>query len=382
MVAGEASGDLHGARLLTALQSRVPGVRAFGLGGDEMSAAGFEGLAHSSEIAVVGIVEVLKILKRARQIFDSLLDAVEARGVKWAVLIDSPDFNLRLAKQLRRRGVKVIYYISPQVWAWRKRRIHAIARDVDLMLCLFPFEVDFYQSHGVDVRHVGHPLVDEIPALPQAWDAVPAGEVPETPRIALLPGSRRSEIHSLLPWMLQAVRQLVALRGSAVDCRLIQAPNIPDELFDGLIADSGLEAGGVTVERIRSDRLPAIAENHLALCASGTATLEVALLGTPMLVMYRLKPTSYWLGRLLVDLPYFCMVNLVLDRGVVPEHLQHEARPAIMAKAAHDLLSSAEAVARMRAGLADLRPALGASGASERAADAVAERLTGGGRSS
>lgn len=377
MVAGEASGDLHGARLLSALRRKLPGVQAFGLGGDEMAAAGFEPLAHSSEIAVVGIVEVLKILKRARQIFDTLLEEVDRRGIQWAVLIDSPDFNLRLAKQLRRRGVRVIYYISPQVWAWRKRRIHAIARDIDLMLVLFPFEVDFYRSHRVDVRHVGHPLVEEIPQPDHIWDA---RRQTDRRNLALLPGSRRSEIQALLPWMLDAAARLAELRrrdgveGELV-CRLIQAPNIPQELFERLIEDSGVETRGLRLERVQKDRLTVLADCHLALCASGTATLEVALLGTPMLVMYRLKWTSYWLGRLLVKLPHFCMVNLVLDRRVVPEMLQSDARPHKVAAEAHRLLSSREAIDAMREGLARLRPALGETGASERAAAAVAERL-------
>ena len=373
MVAGEASGDLHGARLLAELNHRVEGLKAFGLGGDEMVAAGLDGLAHSSEIAVVGIVEVLKILRRARQIFDRILAEVERRGTQWAILIDAPDFNLRLAKQLRRRGVRVVYYISPQVWAWRKRRIHAIARDVDLMLVLFPFEQDFYEEHGVDALHVGHPLVDEIPALPHVWDEA-SDQVPAVPSIALLPGSRRSEINALMPWMLEAVSQ-VAERRDGLRCRLIQAPNIPEGLFDQLIEQSRAGAVGVEIERVRSERFNAVAQSHLAVCASGTATLEVALLGTPLLVMYRLKWSSYFLGKLLVDLPFFCMVNLVLDRGVVPELLQSEARPEKVAAEVEKLLGSPERIQTMRSDLAELRNALGSSGASARAAEAIARRL-------
>ncbi len=376
MVAGEASGDLHGARLLSELKKRLPEVRAFGLGGDELQGEGFEAVAHSSEIAVVGITEVLKILRRAREIFDSILAEVDRRGARWAILIDAPDFNLRLANQLRKRGVRVIYYISPQVWAWRKRRIHAIARDVDLMLVLFPFEKDFYRNHDVDVRHVGHPLVDEVPRLEQAWDRESRGEGPSlAPTLALLPGSRRSEINALLPWMLEAVSQVGSRRPDGLKCRLIQAPNIPDQLFDQILAGSRIAECGVEVERIRSNRFQAIADSHLAVCASGTATLEVALLNTPLLVMYRLKWTSYVLGKLLVDLPYFCMVNLVLDRGVVPELLQGEARPEKVAAQIEQLLGSPDTIHSMRRELAMLRPALGSSGASGRAAEAVAERI-------
>ena len=376
MVAGEASGDLHGARMLSELRKRLPEVRAFGLGGDELQEAGFEAVAHSSEIAVVGITEVLKILRRAREIFDSILAEVDRRGTRWAVLIDAPDFNLRLAKQLRKRGVRVIYYISPQVWAWRKRRIHAIARDVDLMLVLFPFEKDFYRHHDVDVRHVGHPLVDEVPRLEQAWDRELAEDgSSRSSTLALLPGSRRSEINALLPWMLEAASQVASRRENGLRCRLIQAPNIPDQLFEQILAASRIEECGVEIERIRSHRFQAIADSHLAVCASGTATLEVALLNTPLLVMYRLKWTSYLLGKLLVDLPYFCMVNLVLDRGVVPELLQGEARPEKVATQIEELLGSPERIHEMRQNLELLRPTLGSSGASIRAAEAVAERI-------
>src|SRR5690242_259773 len=202
VVAGEASGDLHGARLISELRLLVPDLEPFGLGGDEMRAAGLDALAHSSEISVVGITEVLKVLPRARQIFADLLRAVDRRRPRLAVLIDFPDFNLRLAKELEERGVEVVYYISPQVWAWRRGRVKSIAKVVDRMLVLFPFEVDFYREHEVDVVHVGHPLVDEVPVLPQVWDR---GEPKGEPyRVAILPGSRVSEIEALLPVMLEA----------------------------------------------------------------------------------------------------------------------------------------------------------------------------------
>lgn len=367
VVAGEASGDLHGARLLAHLRKSEPDLRAFGLGGREMVADGFEAVADSAEISVVGITEVLKILRRARQIFRQLLDEVERRGATRAVLIDFPDFNLRLAKQLHRRGVRVVYYISPQLWAWRKGRVKTIAANVDRMLVLFPFELAFYRSHDVDAVHVGHPLVDEIqpPAL-QAWDRPPVEGEPF--RVALMPGSRPSEVRALLPPLLQAGR-LLAQR-MPVTLRLIQAPTLPATLVDQLV-----EEGGVEVERVRADRFQAIADCHLAICASGTATLEVGLLGTPMVVVYRLSRGSYWLGRLLVDLPHFSMVNLVLGTGVVPELLQDEVRPRRIADEVAELLDSPAAIDTMRRGLAELRPRLGSGGASARAAAEIAECL-------
>ncbi|MDA8019398.1 MAG: lipid-A-disaccharide synthase [Thermoanaerobaculia bacterium] len=377
IVAGEASGDLHGARLLTALRQRVPSIRAFGLAGDELREAGTEAVADASEIAVVGIAEVLKILPRAREIFAQLLEEAEARGAKAAVLIDSPEFNLRMARELSERGVRVLYYVSPQVWAWRKGRIRQIVRYIDTMLVLFPFEEPFYRSHGVEVVHVGHPLVDEVPELEHAWDhRPPSSEVPV--RVVLLPGSRNSEVRALLPRMRGAVEELAdklardeEASARALEVRLIQAPGVAPETFDAL-----LDGCRVDIERVpKGRRYEVIADSHLALCASGTATVEVGLLGTPMLVLYRLKWSSYWLGKLLIDLPHVCMVNLVLEKRVVPEMIQRQAEPGPVSDEAMALLRDPDRIDEMRRDLQGLRGALGSSGASERAAEAIARRL-------
>lgn len=375
MVAGEASGDLHGARLLSELQALHPRVRAFGLGGDEMTAAGFDAMAHSREIAVVGITEALRILPKAWQIFQGLLAEVDRRGARTAVLIDSPDFNLRLAKKLHARGVRVIYYISPQLWAWRRGRIRIVQRYVDKMLVLFPFEKDFYDEHGVDACHVGHPLIDEVPALPQAWDESATADTPRT--VALLPGSRKSEVRRILPLQLAAAARMVELlqaQNIELRLRLIQAPTVPSELFDRLIDESPLDPE--RLERVKSERFRAISGSHLALCASGTATIEVGLLGTPMVVVYRISPASAFLARLLLKLEHVAMVNLVLGRGVVPELLQGDAAPDNVARQAAELLVDRDAIAQMRDGLGELRQSLGAEGgASKRAAQEVAAVL-------
>ncbi len=366
VVAGEASGDLHGARLLSELRRLVPGLAAFGLGGDEMRAAGLEAVAHSSEISVVGITEVLKILPRAREIFASLLREVERRRPELAVLVDFPDFNLRLAKQLKARGVKVIYYISPQVWAWRRGRVKTIAARVDRMLVLFPFEAGFYRDHGVDVVHVGHPLVDEVPELPQAWESSEAAAGPF--RVALLPGSRVSEVEALLPTLLAAVRRLAA--DLPIEVRIIKAPTISADLLEDAV-----ELAGLPVEVVNEDRFAAIADSHLALCASGTATLEVGLLGTPMIMVYRLARWTYLLAKLMVRLPYVSLVNLVAGRKVVPELIQGDASPERIAAEAARLLTDAGERDRMRQGLAEVRGRLGAGGASRRAAAEVAAMM-------
>ncbi|HEV7668629.1 MAG TPA: lipid-A-disaccharide synthase [Thermoanaerobaculia bacterium] len=375
-VAGEASGDLHAARLLAELARIEPDVSVFGLGGDEMRKAGVATIADSSEISVVGLVEVLKILPRARAIFAALLAEVDRRKPTAALLVDFPDFNLRLAKELARRGVPVVYYVSPQIWAWRKGRVHAIARDVRRMLVLFPFEVEFYRRHGVDAVHVGHPLVDEVPQLPQVWDRPephPPHPSAEPFRIALLPGSRRSEVEVLLPLQLRALATLAA-RVPVVG-RIIQAPTISRASIERHLgrAAAGLGSQALPpVEIVDAERFAAIADSHLALCASGTATLEVGLLGTPMIVCYRLSAWTYRLARLLVKLPHVSLVNLVLERGAVPEKLQHEADPEHLAAEAERLLGDPQAIATMRGQLAELRGRLGVGGASGRAAREVA----------
>jgi lipid-A-disaccharide synthase len=366
VVAGEASGDLHAARLITELSRLVPGLSVFGLGGDELRAAGLDPVAHSAEVSVVGITEVLRILKRAREVFAALLAEVDRRRPAAAVLIDFPEFNLRLAKELKKRGVPVVYYISPQVWAWRRRRVKTIAQVVDLMLVLFPFEVDFYRRSGVEVVHVGHPLVDEVPELPTAWER---GEPSREPyRLALLPGSRVSEVEALLPVMLEAVRRLA--EELPVEARLIRAPTVPQELLE-----EGIELSGLPVRIVAENRFQAIADSHLALCASGTATLEVGLLGTPMVMLYRLGRWTYLVAKLMVRLPYVSLVNLVLGRQVVPELLQGAASPERIALEAEQILIDERERDAMRAALAELRGKLGTGGASQRAAREIAELL-------
>ena len=372
--AGEASGDRHAAGLMEAA-ARLAGdrgpVRFFGLGGDAMTAAGLDPVAHSDEVAVVGIAEVVRELPRIRRVFRDLVLATETRRPSLAVLVDFPDFNLRLARRLRRQGIPVLYYVSPQVWAWRRRRVRTIARLVDRMLVLFPFEVDVYRGHELRVDHVGHPLVDDVPELESVWDRQDG--VPEQPVLALLPGSRNSEVRRILPPMLRAAAALVGSARAAGQVRLILAPTVDPELVRRLLASGPLETRELDV--VRADRFAAVAGSHLAFCASGTATLEVGLLGTPMVVVYRVSPLTYAIGRFLVDLPFVSLVNLVLGRQIVPELLQAEANHERMVATASSLLCRRSRIDAMRGELAALRPALGESGASDRAAGCLLEEL-------
>jgi len=372
VVAGEASGDQHGARMLCELKRLRPGLRAFGLGSTELAREGVELVADSREISVVGISEALAILPRAREIQELLVAACEKRRPAAAVLIDFPEFNLRLARKLKWLGIPVVYYISPQVWAWRKGRVRAISELVDRMLVLFSFEADFYRRHGVPVSHVGHPLVDEVGVAAAAWDEPQTAAPPGPLRLALMPGSRRSEIRALLPRMLATAEALG--RQIAVEPTLIQAPSVSTPFLAPFL-QPWERASGKPLRVVSEGRFRAIADSHLVLCASGTATLEVGLLGTPMLVLYRLGTWSYLLARALVRLPHFSLVNLVLGRVAVPELLQDATAPENVAAEALALVRSPVRIAAMRRDLAALRPALGRSGASQRAAREIAAYL-------
>ncbi len=334
-----------------------------------MREQGVELVADVSAISVIGLAEVARVLPEARKIFKKLVARAKADPPDVAVLIDFPEFNLRLAPALRKLGVKVVYYVSPQVWAWRKGRVKSMARSIDRMLVLFPFEEVFYRGR-LEVSHVGHPLVDEVPIRPQVWDS---GSEPGPIRIVLLPGSRSSEVKRLLPVLLETAQRLEKDRPD-MKVTLIEAATLDSKEADRMIGDSGLE-----VERVaEADRFDAIASAHLALCASGTATLEVGLLRTPMIVVYRVGLFSYWLGRMIVKVPFISLVNLVLGRAVVPELIQKEAEARKIGAEALDILNNSARRETMRSALGELRPALGASGASARAASEVAVFLGGG----
>ncbi len=368
IVAGEASGDLHAARMLEEIRRSYPSVQSFGLGGPELRSAGMDVIADSSDISVVGIVEAFKVIPRARQIFRQLLEEVDRRKPVSAVLVDFPEFNLRLARALRKRGVKIVYYISPQIWAWRRRRVRTIAKVIDVMLVVLPFEVDFYRQHEVEAIHVGHPLVDEVPSLVQVWDQSSTPDDPK--RIALLPGSRSSEIRSNLPVMLQAAEEMA--RHMSIEVAVIKASSIPLSTIKGF-----LEGCPLSVKIVSEARFDELAGSHLALCASGTAALEVGLLTTPMIVVYRVHSWTFLLGRLLVRLPYISLVNLVLSRVAVPELLQNQAVPKRISDEATAILADRDRIDRMRRDLSELRARLGESGASARAAAQVIRTLIG-----
>lgn len=348
VVAGEASGDLHAAEVIAELKKLDPNLETFGIGGDLLQKQGMTILHHAREMGIVGLFNVIRHLGMFRRIFRELLARIERERPDVVLLVDYPDFNLRLAKRCKAMGLRVVYYISPQIWAWRRGRVKQIAKSVDHMIVIFPFEEEFYRQHGVPVTYVGHPLIDEL---------VGSERVGLTPHAAqqavLLPGSRRMEVNALLPPMLDAIKIL------GMDAFIVQAPTIDRSLLESL-------APGVKI--VPHDRGEAVASAEVALSSSGTATLECAVLGTPVVVMYRLSPMTYRLAKWLVRLPHFSLVNIVAGKQVVPELLQNEVTGPNIAAAVRRLLADRD---RVRDDLRTVRAKLGEPGASRRAAEAI-----------
>jgi len=373
VVAGEASGDLHASEVIRELKQLDPSLTTFGIGGDLLMAEGTEILHHAREMGIVGLFNVLRHLRMFRRIFDELMARIARERPDAVLLVDYPDFNLRVARACKRLGLRVIYYISPQVWAWRKGRVRQIARYVDEMIVIFPFEETFYRQRGVAVTYVGHPLVEELASIP-----IRTGEALRSPlRIALMPGSRRMEVASLLGPMLDAVSEIAASR--PLEVVLIQAPTIDRAQVDGLLGAARARHGGLPpIEVVAERRSERLAASDLALSSSGTATLEAAVLNVPVIVMYRLSPATHWLARHLVKLPHFSLVNIVAGREVVPELLQDQVTGKAIAAAAERILEPA-AHRRTKEELTRVRALLGEPGASRRAAQKIATLVGGDG---
>ncbi len=374
IVAGEASADLHAARALEELRRLRPGVHAFGVGGARLREAGLEVVAPAEDISVMGLAEVLPRIPRILGILRQLARAAEARRPRAALLVDLPDFNLRLAAKLKRLGIPVVYYVSPMIWAWRQGRAKKIARLVDRMLCILPFEERFYQGTGVSARFVGHPFAERPPPEPaeryRARLGLPSGRT----TITIMPGSRHAELKRLLPPMLEAAERI---RAAHPDVQFVVpiAPTLRrDALAPYLAKHQALE-----VTLVDGQAEQAVGASDAAIVKSGTSTLETALMLRPMVVVYKLSWLSYWVGRLLVRIAHFALVNILAGRGIVPELLQGEASPARMAAEIERLLTDRTARDAQLAGLREVRASLGEPGAPERVAEEVARAMRGDG---
>lgn len=365
LVAGEASGDLHGGDLVSALKRQAPSTEVRGVGGPALRAAGMQTLVDSASIAGMGLVEARDKVGALIRTYRQLKQILQTDPPNLLLLIDFPEFNLRLAKIAKHVGVPVFYYISPQVWAWRKRRVYTIAKRVDRLAAVFPFEPAFYVSHGCTVDFVGHPLVDRVRPTRSREDTLYRhGLDPQRRTIALLPGSRSQEVRFLLAPMLGAA----SLLGNDYQFVLAAADTLKLEELQQRVKLS-------SVRVIQGDTYNLIHASDVALVASGTATLETALLERPMVIVYRLAPLTYALARLLVRVPFIGMPNLIAERRIVPELIQGEVTPTRIAAEAMRLLTDAQAYSVAQAGLREVHQRLGGGGAAERAAALVVEML-------
>lgn len=368
IVAGEPSGDQHAAGVVAELRRRVPDLIIEGIGGDRMRQAGVRLHAHADDLAVVGLVEVVARLPAIVRAYRSIVRCLRDRRPDLMILVDFPDFNLRLARRAFQLGIPVVYFIGPQVWAWRGGRIRSIAKYVRQLLVIFPFEEGFYRQRGVEALYVGHPFLDRF-TVPLPMDEARrrlelAGEAPV---LGLLPGSRIGELTRHLPILLRSAKQLMTERP---DLRVVIAA------ADGLPLDligSCLTREAVSARVIQGRACEVMAASDLILVASGTATLEAAIVGTPMVIVYRLAFLSWMLGRLLIKVPYIGMVNLVAGKQIAPELIQFHATPERIADEARRLLLSVEQRSRMRQELRQIRERLGPPGALGRTADAILE---------
>ncbi|HTS80640.1 MAG TPA: lipid-A-disaccharide synthase [Myxococcaceae bacterium] len=370
VVAGEASGDLHAADVLAALRRRRPGLRAFGMGGPKLKAAGLERLFDAREISVMGIAEVWPRLPRIWRVFRSLVRAARERRPAAALLVDVPDFNLRLARKLRGLGIPVVYYVSPTVWAWRRYRVRQIARNVDRMLCILPFEEEFYREHGVRARYVGNPVVEQVPppGPPEGFRRA-LGLDASRLTLALLPGSRASELHRVLPTMVESA---ALLRSERPEIQIV-VPVAPG--LDRAAVEREFAAKGLRPVLVDGRAAEVVGAADVAVVASGTATLETALMLRPMVVVYRMSAISWAIGRLLVKVAFVSLVNLLSRRRLVPELLQGDLRPEAVAAEVRRLWAPGDARSEQLAGLRAIRAQLGSGPTASRVADEVLEVL-------
>lgn len=367
IVAGEASGDIYGAGLIRAVRSGDGAVDFFGIGGERMREAGCETLVDSADMAVVGLVEVLKHFDVIASAFLRLKKILRDDPPALLILIDYPGFNLRLAKVAQKAGVKVLYYISPQIWAWRQGRVHKIKRLVDHMAVILPFELPFYQQAGVPVSFVGHPMADLVTVSCSRDEAACSfGLDPSRPVVGLFPGSRRSEIERLLPTILDAAR-LLQQRFPNLQFVLPRASTLSDADLAPYLAASGLPQIEVTDQRIHD----LIRACDAVISVSGTVTLEIALVGTPLVIIYKLAPLTYQLAKRLVKVDHIGLCNIVAGETVATELIQDDASPERIAAEIAQLLGDSGVAAARRTQLAQVRQRLGGGGADQRMAALV-----------
>ena len=364
VIAGEPSGDLHGAGLIRELKKRRPDLEVYGIGGDGMASAGMELLYHIRDLSFMGFAEVLKHLPTIRRVRARLENVLVRRKPDLLVLIDYPGFNLRFARRAKAHGVKIFYYISPQVWAWGRRRVKKMKGLIEKMFVVFPFETDIYRQAGIAVEFVGHPLLEVIGKVDRDEGFRERyGISAEKKLLGLFPGSRLQEVERILPVMAQAASILQNELGCEV--AVGAAPDLHEELYRRSLGSSS------SIHLISGATYDIMRHSDLAFVASGTATLETACFGTPMLVLYRTSFATYWIMRTLITLKTIALVNIVAGRQIVPEFIQREMTAENLVREARRILQDVTLASQMRAELLKVREKLGTPGASARVADHV-----------
>ena len=370
IVAGEASADLHGSNLVRAMKELDPGIMFRGIGGQRMEAQGVEILVPCSEMAVVGLTEVFPRLRTIAGAYNSLKTILKKDRPHLLILIDYPDFNIMLARTAKRLGVPVLYYISPQVWAWRRRRVKKLRQRVDRLAVILPFEESFYRQSGLEVEYVGHPLIDAMP--PRLEKNIALGELGmegASPVVAMLPGSRKEEVVNLLPTMANAALGLRSFF-PGLKCLLPRASTVSEKLIASI-----LEKNPVEIKVTHGDIYKVLSACDLAFVASGTATLETALMQVPMVILYRVSLLSYWIGKKVIKVPSIGLPNLVAQRKIVPELIQDEATSERLAREALSLLGDRKKRDLMIRELIKVRDKLGSVSASQRTAQIALEMI-------
>ena len=369
VVAGEASGDMYAADLVRALRARLAdsGSSFFGCGGPAMRQAGVEVLVDNQQLSVLGPFEAISHLPRFFAALRRLVTASKQRGVQWAILVDFPDFNIPLAKRLKQQGVRIVYFVSPQLWAWRKRRVYRLREWVDGMIVILPFEKAFYAGHGMEVEYVGHPLVDRV--KPSCSRSVFFGlhQFEETRlTISLLPGSRTKEIRFNLPTMLRTAQRLQWEQSAQFFVPVVSP------LHGKLVRElSRIEAPELSIAMVENDTYNCVAHSDLAVVSSGTATLEAALLETPLIAVFRISIPSWIVGQYLIDVPYYSLVNLIANREVIPELYQQDFSEDRLYAEIRRFLTESGRLERVKMMLAGVREKLGTGGAISKAAEHI-----------
>lgn len=368
--AGESSGDRHAANLFLELKKRNPTLKGIGMGSSQMAAAGVGLNVDSAGIGVIGVVEVIRHYGEIRRALKQMQQVLLHEKPDLLVCVDYKEFNFKLARFAKKCGVKVLFYVSPQVWAWRADRVKKYGQVIDMMAVIFPFETKYYEAENVPVRYVGHPSVDKVqPQFSRADAMAQFGLVADKPVVGVLPGSRVNEIKRLLPVMLAAAERLQAQQPD-IQFILPQASSISDELLG-----SYLQATSVNIIVIKNQVYDVIQCCDAVMTTSGTATLEIALLDVPMVICYKLAALTYWLGKRLVKIPFIGLPNIVADKAIIKELIQHEATPENLAAEILHILNDADYAAQMRANLQHVKQQLGQGGGSKNMAELVLQML-------